>query len=99
MTTPRQVACTPITPTLTRAQCTSHTEVVHVVSCGVEEIGEESGFIHSKPKPSNSCVAHHVVHRLTLISLLMCVCARGNSTLPPPVCVMLANKLFPLLNK
>src|SRR3546814_9408715 len=42
MATPRQTACTPITPTLTRAQCASHTEVVHVVGCGVEEVGEES---------------------------------------------------------
>src|SRR3546814_6320285 len=29
--------CTPITPTLTRAQCASHTEVVHVVGCGRSE--------------------------------------------------------------
>src|SRR3546814_788596 len=44
---PRQAACTPITPTLARTQCTSHTEVVHVVGCGVEETGEESGSTSS----------------------------------------------------
>src|SRR3546814_19816960 len=65
MTLPRQVACTPITPTPTRAQRTSHTEVVYVVGCGVEEIGEESGTTSSKPKIANSCVARNVVHHLT----------------------------------
>src|SRR3546814_7341825 len=67
MTTPRQIACTPITHTLTRTQCASHTEVVHVVSCGVEEIGEESSSTSSKSKVANSCLTHHVLHRLTLI--------------------------------
>src|SRR3546814_6766326 len=65
MALPRQVACTPITPTCARTQCTSHTEVVHVVGCGVEELGEESGSTSSKSKVANSCVLHHVVHHLT----------------------------------
>src|SRR3546814_10343512 len=61
----RQVAYTPITPTLARTQRTSHTEVVHVVSCGVEEIGEESGSTSCKSKFVNSCITYHVAHRLT----------------------------------
>src|SRR3546814_10916716 len=54
MTLPRQVACAPIIPTITRTQCTSHTEVVHVVGCGVEEIGEESGSTDRKSTRLNS---------------------------------------------
>src|SRR3546814_12434462 len=66
MAASRQVACTPITPTLTRTQCTSRTEVVHVVGCGVEEIGEESGFAQSMSKFTNLCITHHILHhRLT----------------------------------
>src|SRR3546814_3005871 len=65
MATPRQTACTPITPTLTRAQCASHTEVVHVVGCGVEEVGEESGSTSSMSKVARFCVTRHVVPRLT----------------------------------
>src|SRR3546814_112472 len=69
----RQVAYTPITPTFARTQCTSHTEVVHVVSCGVEEIGEEgSSSTSSKSKVANSCVTHYVPHHLTI---QMCVFA------------------------
>src|SRR5690606_38667407 len=65
MTLPRQVACTPIAPTLTRTQCASHTEVVHVVGCGVEEVGEEGGSTNSKSKVASSCVTRHVLHHLT----------------------------------
>src|SRR3546814_7235373 len=69
MTLSRQVASMPITPTLARTQCTSHTEVVHVVGCGAEEIGEESTSTSSKSKVdmcvATSCVTHHVLHCLT----------------------------------
>src|SRR3546814_469401 len=76
MTLHRQVACTPITPTLTRTQCASHTEVVHVVRCGVEEIGEESSSTSCMAKVANSCVTHHVVHHLTtdqMCELAVCI--------------------------
>src|SRR3546814_9645133 len=65
--------CTPITPTLTRTQCASHTEVVHVVGCGVEEIGEESSSsTSSKSRPANSRVTHYVAHRLTTDQICVC---------------------------
>src|SRR3546814_15696891 len=78
MALPRQVACTPITPTLTRTQCTSRTEVVHVVGCGVTEICEESGFARSKSTPANSCVGRHVLNRRTTV----CDECRGVGDIP-----------------
>src|SRR3546814_5615058 len=46
MTLPRQVTCTPITPTLARTQCTSHTEVVWCMLWAAGLIGMRPSQLH-----------------------------------------------------